>query len=357
MDILKRYNKSLGLDVWYMRYRINGVRHQEKIGPVSRKAAEIRFAERMREIHEGQILNRIEPILFKDFAKTYLENYAKTYKKSWVSDQTSINNLLPVFGNKNLDEINRFHVEQYRTDRIKTVKHATVNREMACLKTIFNKAIEWGKAKDNPVKGIKFYREEKRVRYLLGDGEFQRFWQELHNPKTPDWLTASCKLLLYTGMRKGELLGKHGLKWVHVDEINRLLILEKTKSGKRQIVRLNDSAYEVIKSLKRNGPYLFCHENGEPIKSIKTAWKTLLRRSGIDNFRTHDLRHCFASYMAMAGANQIEIKEALRHSTLEMSARYMHLSDSHLKESVKLVDNYVDALVDAPKKKGLTEVG
>ena len=59
----------------------------------------------------------------------------------------------------------------------------------------------------------------------------------------------------------------------------------------------------------------------------------------------------------LGGANQIEIKETLRHSTLEMSARYMHLSDNHLNESVKLVDKFVDALVDAQKKKGLAEVG
>lgn len=356
MDIFKRHNRSLGLDIWYMRYRLDGVRHQEKIGPVSRKAAEIFFTNKMKEVHEGRILKKAEKILFKEFAKTYLENYSKPYKKSWRSDENSIKNMLRDFGGKHLDEITRFMVEKYRAERVKVVSMATINRELTCLKTMYNKAIEWGKLFENPVKGIKFYREERRVRYLLGDGEFQRFWSILNGIKTPSWLRDSCKLLLFTGMRKGELLGNNGLTWARIDDINRLIVLEKTKSGKRQTVWLNDSAYEVLRSLKRTGPFVFCHDDGSPIKNIKTAWRTLLKRAEIENLRIHDLRHCFASYMAMGGANQIEIKEALRHSTLEMSARYMHLSNNHLKESVKLVDKFVDALVDAPTKKGLAEV-
>ncbi len=44
---------------------------------------------------------------------------------------------------------------------------ATVNRELACLKTMFNKAVDWGMGESNPAVKVKLLREPKgRLRYL-----------------------------------------------------------------------------------------------------------------------------------------------------------------------------------------------
>ena len=47
-------------------------------------------------------------------------------------------------------------------------KPASVNRELALLKHMFTKAIEWGRVKENPAKKVKLLKGEvKRVRFLM----------------------------------------------------------------------------------------------------------------------------------------------------------------------------------------------
>jgi len=59
----------------------------------------------------------------------------------------------------------------------------------------------------------------------------------------------------------------------------------------------------------------------------------------LEDFTFHDLRHTFASYMAMDGATLIEIADALGHLTLNMVMRYSHLTEEH---SSKVVQSKLD---------------
>jgi site-specific recombinase XerD len=58
----------------------------------------------------------------------------------------------------------------------------------------------------------------------------------------------------------------------------------------------------------------------------------------VENFRFHDLRHTFASYLLMSGASLAELAEALGHRTLAMVKRYAHLSRAHAATVVERMD-------------------
>jgi integrase len=79
---------------------------------------------------------------------------------------------------------------------------------------------------------------------------------------------------------------------------------------------------------------------------IKWAFRSALRRAGIEGFRFHDLRHSFASHIVMAGVDITTIKELLGHKTLTMTLRYAHLAPSH---KVKAGD-ILDAVIGNEKK-------
>ena len=68
---------------------------------------------------------------------------------------------------------------------------------------------------------------------------------------------------------------------------------------------------------------------------FRTAWKAVLKRARIEDFRWHDLRHCAGSYLAMNGASTREIAEILGHKTLQMAMRYSHLTEDHSASVVK----------------------
>jgi integrase len=55
----------------------------------------------------------------------------------------------------------------------------------------------------------------------------------------------------------------------------------------------------------------------------------LLERAGIEDFRFHDLRHTFASYM-MNGGDLYELAKILGHSNIKMTERYAKLARWHI---------------------------
>jgi len=71
------------------------------------------------------------------------------------------------------------------------------------------------------------------------------------------------------------------------------------------------------------------------------AFEGAVKRADIPNFRFHDLRHTFASYLAMNGATLAEIAEVLGHKTLVMVKRYAHLTEAHTRSVVERMNRAV----------------
>ena len=68
---------------------------------------------------------------------------------------------------------------------------------------------------------------------------------------------------------------------------------------------------------------------------MRDTWEHTVQKATIPDFRFHDLRHTFASYLAMNGASLLEIAEVLGHKTLTMVKRYAHLTEAHTRGVVE----------------------
>jgi integrase len=60
-------------------------------------------------------------------------------------------------------------------------------------------------------------------------------------------------------------------------------------------------------------------------KSWSTAWQNAYERAGLEDFRFHDLRHCFGSWLAMNRTAPKAMMELMGHKTA-MTMRYAYLS-------------------------------
>lgn len=319
--------------------RFRGRRIRKIIGP-KKKQAELFWQKIQVQIAEGKFLDvqRNQKVKFEDMAKTYIEAYSKPNKRSSRRDETSLKNLVGFFGGRCLYEITSLDIEKYRVERLQGVTPATVNRELACLKHMLNKAKEWGKVSENPALKVKLLKEKnRRVRYLERE-EIKALLDACSEHVKPIVITA-----LNTGMRKGEILS---LKWPDVDLRQRIVYIYETKSGKSRKVDINDWLAETLIRLRKHpdSPYVFCNKDGVPYGNIRKSFETAKRRAGIKDFRFHDLRHTFASHLVMAGVGLRTVQVLLGHQTYQMTLRYAHLSPDHRRAAVNTFCKRMDTI-------------
>jgi len=88
-------------------------------------------------------------------------------------DVTSLVALRPFFTGEILSDITPWLIEKYKKERKDQRKsNQTINLELACLKTLFSKAMLWGKATENPVKHVKMLKvNNAHVRFLEEEEE------------------------------------------------------------------------------------------------------------------------------------------------------------------------------------------
>ncbi len=107
-------------------------------------------------------------------------------------------------------------------------------------------------------------------------------------------------------------------------------------------IPMNATLTELFENVKKEGSEYVFLRYGKPIRSVRTAWENALRRAGIEGCRFHDLRHTFASYALMAGADLVSIRDILGHSDIRMTSRYAHSNDELKKRAVESISDLMD---------------
>lgn len=160
-------------------------------------------------------------------------------------------------------------------------------------------------------------------------------------------------LLLYTGLRVGELLA---LKWGSVDFDKKTLTIKgnvvqvksrddeatsnyimveqtttKTKSGMR-VIPLSKSAIEALnyfKEINSDHAYIVSASADKPLspRNLDRTFRSILTNAGITNiYGVHSLRHTFASMLFRKGVDVKTVSELLGHADTGVTYNiYIHL--------------------------------
>lgn len=323
--------------IYWIDYLVDGARKRERIGP-NKAAAEQRLREVLKARAEGRYIKKSQDsrTFFKNLAAWYLELPEVKAKRSYSRDQRSVRLLLPHIGERLLKDITPAVIEGYRQKRLAdinykgtTTRPATVNREFACLKTIFSKAVKNGKAERNPTHGVKLLKENNVRCRVLASEEYLRLLAH-----AAPHLKPIVKLAYHTGMRLGEILK---LTWGQVDLKEGFINLapEDTKINEARNVPLNRELMEMLRAMPRGlpGVYVFGRK-GAPIISIREAFTSACRKAGIENFNFHDLRHTFVNNRRLEGHDYFRIMAATGHKTMSVFKRYNTVSKEELKALV-----------------------
>src|SRR5262249_49022267 len=137
-------------------------------------------------------------------------------------------------------------------------------------------------------------------------------------------------------MRRGEL---RRLKWADLDFDTGTLRVGIDKAGDGRWVVMNSVTREALLAAKREqkvlGPYVFSSPEGKFIHNFERYWRPAGTAAKIPDFRFHDLRHTFASRLAMKGVDLYTVQRAGGWKTTTMVQRYAHLSPDHMRAAVE----------------------
>ena len=297
-------------------------------------------------IDEGKYLDKKKESqdTMQQLAERYIAFCEGKRQKSLKSKKSNVESILDHFGNNTLVcKLTVADVEAFQTAlsattanrKISALKPASINRRMAALKHMLNKAAEWGILEKNPASGVKLYKENnRRLRYLTPEE-----CKSLLDACPSITMRQVLILALNTGMRKSEILN---LTWASVNLRQQYLELPDQKNGECSTIPLNSAVVDTLREIPRrlDSDYVFTGSiPGEPFADLKRQFAKAIRISKLAGVSFHVLRHTAASLLVMAGVDLTTVMAILRHKDYKTTLRYSHLSGDHTKAAVDALQN------------------
>jgi integrase len=329
---------------WVSITNASGNRVRRSTGTEDRKEAEALEAKWKLEAHHMKQWGKKPTHTFEQLMVPYYKAVSGDLR-SPERILAAVRRLKPVFEGRAIEELRRSDIAQYIEKRkADGVSNATINRELDVLSAAINHArYKWEWEITNPVERMSLKEPEGRLRWITRAEADALICEAGKEPKSLH-LADFIGLALNTGCRKNEMLK---LEWNRVDLKDNRLYLEgeHTKSGKRRLIPLNTEARQALLGRAHfraqycpASPWVFAHKNGERVQYMQNGFEAACARAGIKDFRVHDMRHTFASWLVSAGVPLVEVRDLLGHSTIEMTERYAHLAPDNHVRAVSVLD-------------------
>lgn len=319
MSLYKRKDSTM----WWVKITVNGRRIQKSTGTEERKAAQ-EYHDRIKaELWEQSRLGIKPGYLWQEAVLRWIKetNHKATHKDDlWILRGLDVH----LYGVK-LSEIDRDKLDAITASRIaEGVENGTVNRMLAVLRAILRRSsLEWGWLDQVPK--VRMLPVPKRRIRFLSQSEAEKLLAEL-----PPHLSDMARFSLETGLRQANVIG---LQWsqIDLDRACAWIHPDQAKARKAISVPLSDKAVAIVRrQIGKCVSHVFSYK-GKPVTVVNTkSWRLALKRSSINDFRWHDLRHTWASWHAQAGTPLNVLQELGGWESVEMVRRYAHLSSEHL---------------------------
>ncbi len=365
-------------ETWYASFTLpDGKRFKQSLGTKDKRQATELHDKLKAETWRVSKLGECPGMTFEEACVRWLEE--KANKKSLDDDKSRISFWLKHFSGMQLKDIserhiyaaiqkmtNRRHEENWRlmaeaaTKRgkkppayvPKLASTATKATHLAFIKALLRTAErDWKMLDKAPIVKVP-QPKNKRIRWLEPH-EAKRLIDECPEP-----LKSVVEFALATGLRRSNIIN---LEWKQIDMQRRVAWInpEDAKAGRAIGVALNDTACRVLKKqIGNHQQWVFVYRQSSTrpdgskspvVRKMRydanTSWRAALKRAGIEDFRFHDLRHTWASWLVQSGVPLSALQEMGGWESIEMVRRYAHLAPNHLTEHARQIDSIFDDAV------------
>ncbi len=239
---------------------------------------------------------------FAALAEEYLDRHARRHKRSWRQDERLLRvEVLPVWGSRMVESITRQDVIRLVDAVADRGAPIQANRTLALVRKLFNWAVEKDFVDASPAVNVKPPAAEARRDRVLSDEEIGllwRTWDGIDYPFGP-WF----KLLLATGQKREAVAA---MRWSDITPKDGVWTIpaDRTRSGRPHPVPLSTLVAEILMSVPRGSNALVFpsrDEPGQPVSGHARARRIAIARSGVSDWRLHDLRRTAAHAMGRLG--------------------------------------------------------
>jgi integrase len=328
------------------------------------------------------IAPKVEKITFDELAADVVTDYEQNEHSSLPRVQRSIGYLTKFFRGYRAININGATASEYAVLRRKQAGEegsrdgistgaaiATVNRELAALRRMFNLGKKNGKVKFAPPT-ISLAKENNTRKGFLEHDQYRELRAVL-----PEYARSAFIAMYFTGMRIGEVLA---IQWSQVDIVEREIRLEPgtTKTDEARTLPLHGEVLEMIKIQREErdrkyptSPWVFSHA-GKRVLSFYKAWHTACVKVGLGRMvcascpgeinKTgscslcdgkvkkyvglipHDLRRTGVRNLIRAGVSRSVAMAISGHKTEAVFERYNITSQEDLRDAARSLSKYIE---------------
>ncbi|MFC1861257.1 tyrosine-type recombinase/integrase [Chloroflexota bacterium] len=284
----------------------------------------------------------------------WLDSYVNTNttKRTYDSYREAINrHIIPGLGSIILSELTPLHVQKFYSDKLTKgridKKGGLSPKSVLYYHHILSKALDYSVKMGVVVRNVASAVDPPRVPRII--------MNTLNSQEVPIFLNTARETpyyeffatLLYTGLRRGELLA---LRWRNLDLKNAYLMVVETahilRNGEYEIkepktshswrtVTIPPSLVELLELHKadqellriqmgvsmNSDDFVFIGLNGRPLNpdTVTHAFAKVVKKAGLKSIRMHDLRHTHATLMLMAGIHPKIVSERLGHTSISVT--------------------------------------
>jgi integrase len=331
--------------VWYIRWSEAGRSHERTTGTGDRGRADQVFARWL--IERGRSLDEPARAGPRYPAEAGIAEMLAIYGAQHAPELADparvgqcIKRLLAWWGDRRVDAVRPETCRQYRRTRVRDgAKIATAAKELSVLRAALNYAQKNGYLTAAPFVELP-PRQPGRDRWLTRSEAARLLWESRREPKARLHLPLFVLIALYTGARRGAVLG---LRWSQIDLVRgRIDFNEPSRprtNKRRPIIPVpRGLLWFLRKAHQRATSTAVIAYDGEAVKRIRRSFRAACRRAGLADVTPHALRHTAGTWMAQRGVDLHQIAGWLGHSYERTTELYLHHHPDYLDDAKRAME-------------------
>lgn len=350
-----------GSNFWWIQFHRDGKCYRESTHTAKESQARRILQRRLGEAaSELFIAPQTAKIRVSELAEDFLRDQRICERKAAHDAETRWNlHLKPSFGHFRALMVGTELLSRYVFQRQEEgAKNATINRELACLKRMFNLGMQASPPKVHRVPKFPRLAERNVRKGFVEDADYGKFAEACDGIGI--WMRSLFETAYSYGWRRGELLN---LKVQQIDLLSGTIRLNsgETKNDDGRVVIMTERVRWFLTQCvagKKPEEYVFTRASDyKPVRDFRDAWKSVCDQTGCSSLLFHDLRRTAVRNMVRSGVPERVAMQVSGHKTRAVFDRYNIVSEADLKEAARKLDSRAHALDAAHRQETLSHGG